>query len=332
MAGDAGRRSKLMTAREAVSRFIEDGDSIYTGYTQVPMSLTHEIIRQGKRGLEVIGASVGGQATLLILAGCCNRVTSGYIGGALRPGPVQDLMQRGALRYDDYSNGAIAMMLMAGAFGLPFVPMKWFLGTDYLRPEFEGHAGAVRGQRKWKRITSPFDGQEYLALPALRPDVTIMHFQRADELGNVQAWGAFGDAKWALWAARKVIISVEEIVPTSAIRTDPNRTIVPAARVAAVVHEPWGAHPTSVPGYYDYDYDFFRATAGSTASVEGFRAFAEEWIYGLPDRAAYVDHIEKTFGAGWLERVRVRQPILPERTVDYGFAPVTEWHETRTNR
>ena len=325
MAEATQQRSKLMTAREAVARFIDDGDSVYTGYTQVPMSLTHEIIRQRKRNLEVIGASVGGQATLLILAGCCDRVTSGYIGGALRPGPVQDLMSSGALRYDDYSNGAIAMMLMAGAFGLPFVPMKWFLGTDYLQPEFEDHPAAFRGRDKWKRITSPFDGEEYVALPALRPDVTVMHFQRADEFGNVQAWGAFGDAKWALWSSRKVIISVEEVVPASAIRTDPNRTIVPWARVSAVVHEPWGAHPTSVPGYYDYDYDFFRATAASMASVDGYRAFAEEWIHGLPDRAAYVRHIEQRFGADWLERVRAQRPIQPELSVDYGFAAVTEW-------
>ncbi len=318
-------RNKLMTAKEAVQRFVADGDTIYTGYTQIPYSLTHEIIRQRRTDLEVVGGSLGPQATQLILAGCCRRVRAGYIAQALRPGPVTEMMESGRLQFEDYSNGAIAVMLMAGAMGFPFVPMKWFLGTDYLKPEYEAHPASFLGHDKWKQIESPFDGEKYLALPALRPDVTVMHFQRADVYGNVQAWGAFGDARWALWAARKVIISVEQIVPTEVVRRDPNRTIIPGARVAAVVHDPWGAHPTAVPGYYDNDYSFIRVNGRAYRSQENFDEFAQEWIHALPDRAAYLEHLKQRFGDDWLQSVTPPAPLEPLATVDYSFAPQLSW-------
>jgi glutaconate CoA-transferase subunit A len=315
-----------MTAREAVSRYVADGDVVYAGYTQVPMALAHEVIRQQKQNLTLVGASLGGQATELIMAGCCSAVQTGYLGGALRPGPIQDRMADGRLRFDDSSNGAIAMMLLAGAFGLPFVPVKWFLGTDYLRPEYEAHPHAVAGRDKWKVIDSPFgDGERYVALPALRPDVALVHLQRADAEGNAQGWGAFGDSQWALWAARKVIVSVEEIVPAEVIRRDPNRTLVPGFRVAAVVHAPWGAHPTSVPGYYDYDYPFFAATGSAARSDAGFAAYRAEWIDGVADRAGYLAHLEERFGADWLDTVRVTEPITPLDGVNYGYAPQLAW-------
>ena len=179
-------RNKLMSAGEAVRRFVNDGDTIYAGYTQVPHALVFEIIRQGREHLEGIGASISMQMSHLILAGCVDRVRSGYIGGALRPGAITEKMKSGALQFEDYSNGAIAMMLMAGAYGLPFVPMKWFLGTDYLKPENQAHPGSYLGDQKWRVIESPFDGERFVALPAIKPDVTVMHFQRSDVYDNVR--------------------------------------------------------------------------------------------------------------------------------------------------
>jgi glutaconate CoA-transferase subunit A len=123
--------SKVMSEHEAVERFVADGDSVYVGYTSVAYGLTHEIIRQKRRNLECLGGSVGPQATLLFMAGCSNRVRSGYIAGALRPGAVTEMMNDGRLQFEDYSNQAIALMLMAGALGIPFIPTRSCFGTHY---------------------------------------------------------------------------------------------------------------------------------------------------------------------------------------------------------
>jgi glutaconate CoA-transferase subunit A len=318
-------RVKLTTAADAVSRFVQDGDSIYAGYTQVPHALAYEIIRQGRRRLEGIAASAGIQMSHFIMAGCMDRVRSGYIGGALRPGLISEKMASGELKFEDYSNGAIAMMLMAGAYGLPFVPMKWFLGTDYLKPENIDHPAAFLGQEKWKVIESPFDGEKFVALPAIKPNITIMHFQRADVYGNVQGWGALGDARFALWAAERVVVSVEEIVPTEVIGRSPNLTLVPGARVSAVVHEPWGAHPTHLSGYYDYDYPFIAATGIAGTSQEGWDAYRAEWIDAVPSRAEYMAHLRDRFGEASLANITPIEDIEPVEPISYGFAPHLAW-------
>lgn len=306
-----------MSEREAVERFVADGDSIYVGYTSVAYGLTHEIIRQGRRNLECLGGSVGPQATLLFMAGCSNRVRSGYIAGALRPGTVTEKMSDGHLQFEDYSNQSIALMLMAGALGIPFIPTRSFLGTDYLRPEFQQHPGGIPGYQKWEVMESPFDGQKVVLLPALTPDVAILHAHRADEDGNVQLWGHMGDAKWAFWAAKKPIVSVEELVSREVIRNDPGRTVVPGFRVAAVVHMPWGAHPSPFVGHYDADYAFHAKEMSHIGRHEGYQAFAEEWIHGVEDRAAYIDKYVDQFGKVALDAVRVDTGPWPEPDVSY---------------
>jgi glutaconate CoA-transferase subunit A len=314
-------RSKLMSEEEAVRRFVDDGDVVYAGYTTIAFGLCHEIIRQRKRGLEIVGGSVGGQGSLLFLSGCADRTRTGYIGGALRPGAIQEMMDEGTLRFEDYSNQAIALMLMAGALGIPFIPTRSFLGSDYLRPEYVDHPGGFLGQQKWAVTQSPFDGQPVVLLPALRPDVAVLQAQRADEEGNVQMWGHLGDARWAFWAARKVIVSVEEIVPAETIRSDPSRTVVPGFRVSAVVHMPYGAHPSSLTGFYDADYAFqARVMAGVGQNRAAYEAFAAEWIDGAPDRAAYVRHYRDRFGAAALERIAARAGVTPRAEVRYSHA------------
>ncbi len=310
--------SRLMSAREAVERFVHDGDTVYAGYTSVSFGIAYEIMRQGKRNLELVGGSVGIQGTLMTLAGCVNRVSAGYIGGALRPGTVTGMMDDGRLRFEDYSNQAIALMLMAGALGIPFIPTRSFLGTDYLKPEYQDHPRGFRGQKKWVEMESPFDGEKVVLLPALRPQVAFIPAQRADEEGNVQAWGHQGDAKWACWAAERVIVSVEEIVPRSVIRSDPDRTIVPGFRVAAVVHMPFGAHPAGVSGYYDTDYAFqSRVFGGLMRDTARFDAFMAEWVAGCPDREQYLAHIAERFGPDALSRLSANAGAVPEREVRY---------------
>ena len=283
--------------------------------------LHYEVVRQGKRGLDVIGGSVGPQGTLLFVAGCANRTRSGYLAGALRPGTVQNAMASGKLRYEDYSNQAIALMLMAGALGIPFIPTRSFLGTDYLRTDYTRHPGGFRGKDKWALMESPFDGQRVVLLPALRPEVALIHAHRADEEGNVQMWGHLGDARWACWAARKVIVSVEEIVPSEVIRSDPSRTIVPGFRVSAVVHMPFGAHPSGITGYYDFDYAFQGHMAPALRDQANFEKFAEEWIHAVQDHRGYIEHYKSVFGAEALESLSVRAGGTPKDGVRYTYAP-----------
>ena len=312
--------SKLMSAAEAVRRFVADGDVCYLGYTTVSYALCFEIVRQGRKHLDIVGGSVGPQGTLLFLAGCADRVRTGYISGALRPGPVQELMASGRLRFEDYSNQAIALMLMAGALGMPFVPTRSFLGTDYIAPANTPQPGGFLEQ-KWALMDSPFGGEPVVLLPALRPDVAIVHAQRADEEGNVQAWGHLGDARWGCWAAHKLIVSVEEVVPASAVRSDPSRTIVPGLRVSAVVHEPFAAHPSPVAGFYDFDLLFnVRVLGRLGATWETYRTFVDEWVYGAPDRRSYMERYVTRFGEAALERMKARPPIVPERGVDYAYS------------
>lgn len=314
--------NKLMSASEAVNRFIADGDMVYVGYTSVAFGLALEIVRQAKRNLELVGGSVGIQGTVLMLAGCADRVRSGYIGGALRPGLITEMMDSGALRFEDYSNQAIALMLMAGALGIPFIPTRSFLGTDYLDPENQEHPGGYLGEKKWAEFASPFDGRQTVLLPALRPDVAILPAQRADAFGNVQAWGHQGDARWGYWAARKVIVSVEEIVSSEVVTNDPGRTIVPGFRVAAVVHMPFGAHPSAMAGYYDTDYAFHVKTlAGITRDRARLEAFLGEWVYGCPDHESYLRHYGEVFGTDALDALRALRGPDAGGGVRYTYAP-----------
>lgn len=314
--------SKLMSASDAVARFVADGDCVYAGYVTASFGLLHEVIRQRRRDLEIVGASVGNQGTLLFLAGCANRVQTGYVGGALRPGRIQDWMASGDLRFEDYSNQAIALRLMAGALGIPFIPTRSFLGTDYLRPEFAGAPGNYLGDQKWRKIESPFDGQPVVLLPALRPDVVLLHAQRADAEGNVQMWGHLGDARWGFWAGKKVIVSVEEVVESEVIMRDPSRTVVPGFRVSAVVHMPYGAHPAQLAGYYDTDYAFqAQAMRGIVPSEQRWQAFLAEWIDGIVDRDAYIAHYRERYGAEALAMLAASEGPAGAEAVPYTFAP-----------
>jgi glutaconate CoA-transferase subunit A len=313
---------KLMDENEAIGRFVADGDSVYVGYTCVAYGLIRAIVRAGPKGLELIGGSVGPQGTMLIMAGCANRVRSGYLAAALRPGEVTRMMEDGRLKYEDYSNQGIALMLMAGALGIPFIPTRSFLGSDYLDPRNVEHPGAYLREQKWRLMESPFDGQQFVALPALRPDVAVLHAQRADEFGNVQTWGHQGDAKWAYWAARKVIVSVEEIVPPEVIREDPGRTVVPGFRVAAVVHMPLGAHPSGQAGYYDFDYAFqAKSGMGRIGRSPGdWAEWSAKWVYGVADNAAYLDRYREEFGEAALRAIQADAGPSPSPGVRYGYA------------
>jgi glutaconate CoA-transferase subunit A len=189
----------------------------------------------------------------------------------------------------------------AGAARLPFMPLRSFTGSDL-----------PRVNPRNRTVKSPYDGEEIAVVPPLRPDTAIVHVQRADESGNAQIWGLLGVQKEAAFAARRVIVVAEEIVEESVIRADPNRTVIPGFIVDAVVHEPFGCHPSYAQGHYDRDNDFYvgwRDIGKDRASLE---AWLEEWVYGVDDRAEYT----RKLGARARE-LAAKDRIAPG--VNYGY-------------
>ncbi|HEX7937570.1 MAG TPA: CoA-transferase, partial [Gemmatimonadaceae bacterium] len=181
------------------------------------------------------------------------------------------------LLIEEYSHFGMVGRFAAGAADLPFWPLRNYTDTD-----LPGANANIRS------VTCPFTGEKLAAVPALTPGVTIVHAQRADRLGNAQIWGVLGVQKEAAFAAEKVIVVVEEIVDESVIRSDPNRTVIPGFIVDAVVHEPWGAHPSNAQGYYDRDNDFYLAWEAISRDPVALTNYLDAFVYGVPDRAAYV--------------------------------------------
>ncbi|MBW1898487.1 MAG: CoA transferase subunit A, partial [Deltaproteobacteria bacterium] len=199
---------------------------------------------------------------------------------------------------EEYSNLSLPMMLFAGSMGMPFVPVKDMVGTDLLNVK------SFMGDNKYKMIDSPFDGSPTLLVPALNPDVAIIHVQQADKYGNAQMWGIAGDCQAGANAADKVIVTCERIVDRETIGKDPSRTIVPSFKVAAVVEEPFGAHPGYTPGFYDVDFSYGYLYQQASNTVEGFNDFLKEWVHDIEDRTAYIQHFIDRFGYGAFSKLQ----------------------------
>jgi glutaconate CoA-transferase, subunit A len=276
--------SKLTTLAEAVAAHVHDGDLIYAaGFTHlIPFAAGHEIIRQGRRGLTLARATPDIVYEQMVAAGCADKLIFSYSGnpgvGSLRV--VRAEIEAGRLAIEEYSHFAMITRLTAGASGLPFLPMQ-SVGTDDL-----AHANP-----QYRTVVDPYGGRPLTTVPALTPDVTLLHAQRADIHGNTQIWGIIGEQREAAFAAQRVIVTAEEIVDEAVIRSDPNRTILPAMRVSAVCHVPGAAHPSYTQGYYDRDNAFYLEWDKRSATPEGVQAWLDEWVYGLPDRAAYWDRL-----------------------------------------
>ena len=289
--------SKVMTMREAISEHVHDGDFLFIGgyICRTPIAALHEIIRQGKKDLTITRSNAADDFDMLIGAGAVKRFIATFLslgvyglGRCFRRSLEKGIPHK--IEIEEYTNLSLPMMLMAGALGMPFIPVKDMMGSDLLKVK------SFLGEGKYKVIESPFDGTPTLLVPALNPDVAIIHVQQADEDGNAQVWGIEGDCKWGANAARKVIVSCERIVSREMIGKDPSRTIVPDFRVAAVVEEPFGAHPGYTPGFYDVDFMFGSIYQQASDSEEGFRSFLDEWVFGVDDRTAYIQHYIEKFG------------------------------------
>jgi glutaconate CoA-transferase subunit A len=239
----------------------------------------------------------------MVAAGCARKIIFSYMGnpgvGSLRI--LRTELEAGRLEWEEYSHFGMISRLQAGASGLPFMPMNQTGATDL-----------ERANPAYRRVTDPYSGHEVIVVPALNPDVAIVHVQRADARGNAQIWGIIGEQKEAAFAARHVILTAEEIVDEAVIRSDPNRTLIPEFIVDAVCHVPYAAHPSYTQGYYDRDNDFYLAWDKISETRQAALSYLDEWVYGVTDRASYWEKL----GTEVHTRLAVR-PGLSE-PVNYG--------------
>ncbi len=324
--------------RDAIAAFVHDGDTVVIeGFTHlICFAAGHEIIRQRRRDLTLCRLTPDLIYDQMIAAGCARKLVFSWAGnpgaGSLhafrraiergspptggQPGAntgptgeasadatgdaTPDVAERG-LEIEEYSHFGMVARFSAGAARLPFWPLRDYAGTDLptANPRISG-------------VTCPYTGERLATVPALNPDVAIIHAQRADANGDTQIWGLLGVQKEAAFAARHVVVVVEELVDERVIRADPNRTLIPGFIVDAVVVEPWGAHPSYAQGYYDRDNDFYVAWEPISRDPARLAAYLDRYVFGLPDRAAYLAAYP-----GIAERLRVTDRI--SAGVNYGY-------------
>lgn len=308
--------SKVLTLQQAIADLVPDGSSVALGLQMeqmIPFAAGHEIIRQKKRDLRLIGPISDILFDQLIGAGCVKDVVAAWVGNVMmgsaynfrrateqeNPGTPGE-----KLRVFNMTNFCVSLALQAGAMGVPFLPTRTAMGSD-----------VPKGNHFFYQIISPFEPKETLmAVRAIQPDVTIVHVQRADKFGNAHCWGNFGVMIEGVRAARKVIVCAEEIVPEEMIASDPNRTVIPGFLVSAVVYCPYGAHPSPVQGYYKRDDDFFQQYHAETKTPEAFSAWAQHWIHGIKDCSEYA----KLLGEDRLQNLGVKQHAYAAVT-DFGY-------------
>ena len=286
---------------EAVARLVPDGASVAMGTAlepAIPFAAGHEIIRQRRRDLTLIGPISDSLFDQLIGAGCVGTLCAAWIGNVSeglghcyrraaeqgRPRPIE---------IRDHSNFSISLALWAGAWGSPYIPTRTLLGSDIARgnPDLELADGAVR-------------------VRPVRPDVTILHAQRADAEGRAHVWGPLGVSEEAGLAARRVIVCCEELVDPAVILSDPNRVLLPETKVVAVVHEPGGTHPAPLQGFWRRHHAAYRQYAARSRTEEGFQAWLEEWVLGVADRRQYMTMVDT-------DELRIHRH-LHSAPVDYG--------------
>lgn len=297
--------SKLISLSQAIESYVQDGDTIYAaGFTHlIPFAAGHEIIRQQRRGLVLARATPDLIYDQVVAAGCARKVIFSYMGnpgvGSLRI--VRAEIEAGNLEWEEYSHFSMISRLQAGATGLPFMPMNPTAAGDL-----------ERANPSYRTVQDPYSGREVVVVPPLKPDVAIVHVQRADAEGNTHIWGIIGEQKEAAFAAERVILTAEEIVDEAVIRSDPNRTLIPAFIVDAVCQVPYCAHPSYTQGYYDRDNDFYLQWDAISKSKDDVLAYLDEWVYGVKDRAEYWEKL----GSDVHERLSVGS--RPSTPVDYG--------------
>jgi glutaconate CoA-transferase, subunit A len=302
------KHSKIYSLKEAIARFVPDGCSVVMGSAQetlIPFAAGHEIIRQRKRQLTMIGPISDILFDQLVGAGCVSQIRAAWVGNVITGSAYnfRRAVETGEIKVEDHSNLTLSMALRAGALGVPFLPTYTARGSDL----FKTNANL-------KTVACPFTGQALTAVAAINPDVTIIHVQRSDELGNAHSWGNTGITREACLAAKRIVITCEEIVSPHVISSDPNRVITPGFRVNAVVHAPWGAHPSPVPGYYNRDHQAFLDYREDSLTPKKFSEWIDHWVDGVRDPSEYIDLL----GGERMGQLAIKRHA-PSAIVDYGY-------------
>ena len=296
---------KVLQMAEAIRRFVPDGATVAMGTAleaAIPFAAGHELIRQSRRELTLVGPISDMLFDQLIGAGCVRRVSAAWVGNVSEGlgHCYRRAAERGeprSLEIHDHSNLSISLALWAAAWNAPYLPTRTLLGSDIVRlgtnPDLELSDGAVH-------------------VYPVRPDVAIFHVQRADAEGRAHAWGPLGITEEAGLAARQVVVTCEELVDESVTLSDPNRMLWPETKVVAVVPEPGGAHPAPLQGYWRRDHGTYRDYHERTRTAEGFDGWAREWVLDLRDRATYLERIDR-------EGLRIQRHLF-SAPVDYGDA------------
>jgi len=284
--------SKLLTLDDTIRRYVPDGALIFIGGFGhcVPFAAGHELIRQGRKRLTLCRTGTDILFDQLIAAGCVAKVIFGYLGN---PGvgishSFRRAVDAGSIEVEEWTNFTLLLRLHAARLGVPFLPSRALLAGDV--PKASADA---------RKITCPFTGESLSAIPALSPEVALIHAQRADEDGNVQLWGIDGDTREGALASRVVVATVEEIVSREVIRATPERTIVPAHRTVAVCKVPGGAHPSYVQGYYTRDDEHFILYDRISRNVNELAAYLDRHVRHVAGREAYLNSLDP----GVLERI-----------------------------
>ena len=326
--------SKVCTMREAIAELIPDHASVALGLQleqMIPFAAGHEIIRQKKRDLRLIGPISDILFDQMIGAGCVEQVIAAWVGNVMMGSAYnfRRAVEHDGMKVCNMTNFTVALALQAGAMGVPFLPTKTALGSDITKgneffAEIESPFATEQKPRgdgrprlskpNEARQTEPINTEKWLAVRALNPDVTIVHVQRADREGNAHCWGSFGVMLEGVRAAKRVIVVAEEIVEPEVIASDPNRTAIPGFLVNAVVKCRYGAHPSPVQGYYKRDDAFFRQYHEQTKTKSDSDAWLERWVYGASDRAAYINQL----GACRCEGLAVKEHAYAAQT-DFGY-------------
>jgi glutaconate CoA-transferase subunit A len=293
--------------RDAIGELVRDGDTVaIEGFTHlICFAAGHEIIRQRRRDLTLCRLTPDLVYDQMVAAGVARKLVFSWLGnpgvGSLHAIRRATEGSAPSLKLEEYSHFGMVSRYTAGAMNLPFFPLRSYEDTDLptanplIRP-----------------VESPYGDGPIYAVPPLKPDVTIIHAQRADAYGDTQVWGLLGCQKEAAFAASRVIVVVEELVDEAVIRADPNRTVLPGLVVDAVVVEPYGAHPSYAQGYYDRDNAFYLDWETISRDATSLGAWLNEWVHGVSGRAQYVEKL----GAGRIASLRPEP--APSGSVDYG--------------
>lgn len=300
--------SKLLTLSEAIDHFVPDGSSIAMGLAQetlIPFAAGHELIRQKKKNLTLIGPISDILFDQVIGAGCVAKIRAAWVGNVITGScyNFRRSVETGTLGMEDHSNLTLAMALRAGAMGVSFMPTKTALGSDLFRTN-----------QSLKIMTCPFSGESLTAVAAIHPDVAIVHLQRADQFGNAHAWGNLGITRDACLSSKHIVVTAEEIVEPDVINRDPNRVITPGFRVSAVARAPWGGHPSPVPGYYNRDHEAFIDYRNHSKTRDDYTKWKKRWVDNVHSWRDYVNLL----GDKRIAELSLKHHALSEG-VDYGY-------------